>query len=428
MATSSPTQPVLDPDSGKHLQRLTDVFKLNHRISKVNSIYLTLTHIVAALSFLAFMYGPEGFTSTMVIYVIAHVTIAVFSTTAYAHRMVSHRATKSISLPVHLLFGYIGQTLAVQGSVGEWAGRHRVHHAVDGNRKHEMDPYSAIWFKSTWQNFLWSHVLCYFFDNPEVDHAYEARTQAVLAQHSAMELQHRWYLFFLITLNYAMPFVVGLTLGGSPWAGFCLMWMSVLATVVIQNITWTVNSFTHLFGLRAARSSARNNYFWLMPLGEGNHHADHHDAPTDYRNGFGFMGWCLDPTRYVLIALRALRLIGPLQRTPKSIELRVLAERKMLRMKARYERRCTLERWQPYEAKLAQLKAGILERAKKLDALKGEKTRLLTQKSKLTQAQLKVKLDGLKLRLGHARNELEFAYRTFRLELKGAGLALSTIQ
>jgi stearoyl-CoA desaturase (Delta-9 desaturase) len=425
MATSTPTKTLLDPDKGTYLQRLRDVFKLNHRISKVNSIYLTMTHIVAALSFLAFMYGPEGFSSTMVIYLLLHVTLAVLSTTAYAHRMVSHRATKSISLPVHLFFGYIGQTLAVQGSVGDWAGRHRVHHAVDGNRKHETDPYSAIWFKSTWQNFLWSHVLCYFFEHPEVDALYRSRTKAVLSQHSAMELQHRWYLFFLIVLNYAMPFVVGMLLGGSPWAGLCLMWMSVLATVIIQNITWTVNSFTHLFGIRAARSSARNNYFWLMPLGEGNHHADHHDAPTDYRNGFGFLGWCLDPTRYVLIALRGLRLIGPLQRTPKSIELRVLAERKMLRMKARYERRCTLERWQPYEAKLAQLKQSILERAKRLDALKVEKSRLLTQRSKLTQAQLKEKLAGLKLRLGHARNELEFSYQTFRLELKGARRALA---
>ncbi|MGB0645842.1 MAG: hypothetical protein ACPGQS_01645 [Bradymonadia bacterium] len=416
---------ILDPDKGQYLQRIRDVFKLNHRICKVNSIYLTTTHLVALLSFIAFAYAPDGFLMTMLVYLCSHILFAVISTTGYAHRMVSHRATKSISAPVHLFFGYLGQTLAVQGSVGEWAGRHRVHHAVDGNRRHADDPYSAIWFKTPWQNFLWSHVLCYFFKNPERDALYEARTQAVLNQHRVIELQHRWYLFFLIIMIYAVPFLIGLLIGSTLWSGICLVWMSVLATVIIQNITWTVNSFTHLFGLRAARSSARNNYLWLLPMGEGNHHADHHDAPTDYRNGFGFLGWCLDPTRYVLLALRLVGLIGPLQKTPKSVELRVLAERKMRRMKARYERHSILERWQPYEAKLSQLKQSILERAKHLDAIKHERTRLLAHRSRLTRAQLREQLDTLRVKLAHAKNELQFAYQSFRVELKGARRALA---
>ena len=115
------TTPMLNPDQGQYLQRIRDVFKLNHRISKVNSIYLTTTHVVALLSFVAFVYAPDGFLATMLIYLCSHIFLAVISTTGYAHRMISHRATKSISTPVHILFGYLGQTLAVQGSVGEWA-------------------------------------------------------------------------------------------------------------------------------------------------------------------------------------------------------------------------------------------------------------------------------------------------------------------
>ena len=424
MHNTHEAEALLAPDEGRQLKYFRDVLKLKHKPSSVNIIYLSVTHLLAVLSFLAFSYAPEGFWLPMCIYLVAHVSLAVFSTTAYAHRMVAHRATKSISWPVHLFFGYIGQTLAVQGSLLEWAGRHRTHHAVDGNRKHHTDPYSAVWFESQWRNFLWSHVLCYFFEHPETEGDFAVRIKNIRAQHKVMGLQHRYYVGFLIALIYALPFGIGVWVGGSVWAGLCLVWTSVLATVVIQNVTWTVNSFTHLWGLRAARSSARNNYVWMLPMGEGNHHADHHDAPTDYRNGFGWLGWILDPTRYLLLALRALRLIGPLQRTPKSVELKIIAERRMQRMAGRFARRLPMERWQPFEAKLLQLKTALLEQARRVDALKREHARLISARSKMTQAQLQTQLNAVKLKAGHAKNELQYAYRNFMLELKSARYAL----
>ena len=415
---------ILAPDEGQQLTRLRDVLKLKHKPSLTNIIYLSVTHVVALLAFLAFIYAPEGFGLTMTIYLASHILLAVLSTTAYAHRMVSHKATKSISWPVHIFFGYIGQTLAVQGSVVEWAGKHRAHHAVDGSRQHHTDPYSAVWFRSQWRNFLWSHVLCYCFEHPEMEGEFADRIEGVLAQNRVMGLQHKLYVVFLIALNYGLPFVLGFWLGGTPWTAICLMWTAVLATVIIQNITWTVNSVTHLWGLRAARSSARNNYVWLMPMGEGNHHADHHDAPTDYRNGFGFFGWVLDPTRYLLLALRAVRLIGPLQRTPKSVEMKILAERRMQRMEGRFARRFSMDRWRPFEEKLVQLKQRLLEQARRLDALKREHARVLAARSKMTELQLKTKLTALKLKVGHAKNELQYAYKNFSLELKSARYAL----
>ena len=246
----------------------------------------------------------------------------------------------------------------------------------------------------------------------------------VLSQNRVMGMQHRRYVVFLVAFNYGLPFMLGLWIGGTLWTGVCLVWTAVLATVIIQNITWTVNSVTHLWGLRAARSSARNNYLWMLPMGEGNHHADHHDAPTDYRNGFGVLGWALDPTRYLLLALRAVRLIGPLQQTPKSVEMKILAERRMLRMEGRFAKHFCIDRWHPFEQKLVELKQRLLEHARRVDALKREQSRILAARSKMTERQLKTRLAALKLKVGHAKNELQYAYRNFSLELKSARYAL----
>ena len=89
---------------------------------------------------------------------IVHAFVACLSTTVYSHRLVSHGAANQISWPVHILFGYIGQVLAIQGSVLRWASMHILHHGVDKTGQHQLDPYSATWFGSTWRNFLWSHV------------------------------------------------------------------------------------------------------------------------------------------------------------------------------------------------------------------------------------------------------------------------------
>jgi len=77
------------------------------------------------------------------------------------------------------------------------------------------------------------------------------------------------------------------------------------------------------------KSSASNNYVWLGPLGEGNHHGDHHDFPRDYRNGFGISGWLLDPTRYTILALRALGLVKGLNRASKHEEAEIVGQRKL---------------------------------------------------------------------------------------------------
>ncbi len=137
------------------------------------------------------------------------------------------------------------------------------------------------------------------------------------------------YVPLLILANFALPIALGLGLAG--WlGGFCLLVASSAGYVLAHHNTWTVNSVTHLWGFKKGLiSSAKNNYIWLGPLGEGNHHADHHDHPRDFRKGFGCSGWLLDPTRLAILALRATGLVKGLDRASRRQEAQIIARHKV---------------------------------------------------------------------------------------------------
>lgn len=441
----------------KSLNQFKDVRRiLKHQFNFVNIGYLSITHLLACLWFIPALYAPNGILKVMMIYFVCHIALALSSTTAYAHRLISHGATRQVNILVHLLFGYVGQTLAVQGSLASWAGKHRVHHAVDGNERHDEDPYSAVWFKSTWRNFLWSHVLCYCFESPHEAGVYQTRTEGVIRQHGMMKWQHQYYIVFMILFTKFMPFLIGYIIGGSIWSGLCVLWTSLLAIVLSQHITWTVNSVTHMWGISAARSSAKNNYIWLLPLGEGNHHADHHDAPTDYRNGFGVVAWFLDPTRYIILALRLVRLVGPLQQASRVTEVKLIVERRLQKLNVKKNK--LIERlqtksnqaqtvvsplsqasfemmelakeratklWAESERSLLQMKADIIERAQNLERIKTLYKQTSKQASKKGNEHIQATLNELKCQLKLARKDFRIEWTRFKLELKSAQSLLS---
>jgi stearoyl-CoA desaturase (delta-9 desaturase) len=307
----------------------------------------------------------------MLSWTLLHALIAAIATTAYSHRLIAHRAAKDIRLPTHIVFLGL-QLFALQGSVRRWSAQHVIHHAVDKTGQHHLDPYSTTWFDTGWRNFLWSHMLTYFFNHPpsrEFDAAMNAK------MHPAIIWQDKHYLPLLILANFALPIALGIGLAG--WlGGFCLLVASSAGYVLAHHNTWTVNSVTHLWGFKKGLiSSAKNNYIWLGPLGEGNHHADHHDHPKDFRNGFGWSGWVLDPTRYVILSLRALGLVKGLNRASRWQEAHIITRRKVRDTQAKSQSVV----WQRWEEKLALLGDEWLAAAQTWDQFKLEKIQLSQQ-------------------------------------------------
>lgn len=380
--------------------RIRDVFKHGFTIDWVTASFISITHVICLLATpFAYLYAPEGFWQVMLGWTLIHGLIGSLSTTVYSHRLISHGAVKYVSWPVHIVFGFIGQVLAMQGSVRRWAAMHVIHHGVDRSGKHQLDPYSATWFSSAWRNFAWSHMLTYFFHHPNT----EAQERAYAVKNSApLVWQDKLYVPLLVTLNFILPLVLGYLLTGSVIGALCLMVASIGGFILAQHNTWTVNSVTHMWGFtKGAFSSAKNNYVWMGPLGEGNHHADHHDFARDYRNGFGWSGWLLDPTRYVILGLRALGLVKGLHRATKRQEAEIIARRELYN--ARVKTQPT--RWENWETRLEGLKADWLEATHQWEAFKVK--RMTLKNMQLPKFELQQKLD-------HLKAEMEVAHRAMK--------------
>ena len=323
-------QELNDVNDGPIYETFTELFSKGFTLDTVTCVFVLATHIAAiGLGIWVGLVAPHKWASLAVGWAIAHFFIGSLSTTVYSHRLITHRAVKTVSAPVHLFFCLFGQVLSVQGSVRRWSANHVLHHGVDRHGKKELDPYSATWFPDTLRNFLWSHTLTHLFNHPESDEYTRAHNAKF---HPIIVWQDRYYGALIAFWIFAVPLGAGYLLGGITGA-LSLLAGSMVGSVAVQHNTWTVNSVTHLWGwTKGLKSSATNNFIWLGPMGEGNHHADHHDFPRDYRNGFGWSGWLLDPTRYVILGFHALGLVQGLNQATRRDEAEIISARKLAKV------------------------------------------------------------------------------------------------
>ena len=400
-----------------------ELFSYGFKIDWVTASFISITHLVLLLGTpLAYWFAPQGFWKVMLAWTLIHALIGCLSTTVYSHRLVAHGAANKIRWPVHIIFGYVGQILAIQGSVLNWAAMHIMHHGVDRSGKHHLDPYSATWFKSGWRNFLWSHMLTYYFFHPETD----AKEKAMAAKSTPLlEWQDKLYIPLLITWNFLLPILVGFLVTQSVVGALCLMMASIGGFILAQHNTWTVNSVTHMWGTtKGAISSAKNNYLWMGPLGEGNHHADHHDHGKDYRNGFGVSGWLLDPTRYVILVLRILGLVKGLQRASRAQEVKIIARRKIneLRYKLEQSKKASLEKWSALEQLLDQRKSDWIAAVDTWEKYKKQRRSLKQRLQELREAARKESRFDYREALMAKRNELSQRFLELKWDIREAKL------
>jgi len=314
------------PASGAIYNSFSELFDNGFSLDVGTIVFVSSIHVAAVvLGGWLILGAPADWTRLALTWVITQFVLGSLSTTLYTHRLITHNAVKHVSAPVHLFFCAFGQIFSVQGSVQRWSANHALHHGVDRHGKTELDPYSATWFPDSLRNFIWSHTLTHLLRHPRSDE-YE-RSHSV-QRHPIIMWQDKVYGLLTTFWLFFFPMGLGYWFGG--WTGFfALMAGSMIGSVLVQHNTWTVNSVTHMWGwTKGLKSSAVNNYIWLGPLGEGNHHADHHDFPRDYRNGFGKSGWLLDPTRYAILLLRGLGLVRGLNRATPAQEQEIRAARK----------------------------------------------------------------------------------------------------
>ncbi|MGB0379633.1 MAG: hypothetical protein ACPGD3_04675 [Luminiphilus sp.] len=430
--TSSPTSHPKPKIQLPLYRRFVDLFDAGFSIDWGIGSFLVISHLAALLlTPVAYLFAPEGLWQVMLAWTLIHFFLGALATTVYAHRLIAHGAANEIRQPTHVFF-LIAQLFSVQGSVRRWSAQHVIHHAVDKTGQHHLDPYSATWFDTQWRNFMWSHMLTFLFNHPpsaEFDAAFKAKS------HPAILWQDKYYLWLIIAANFVLPMVLGMALAG--WQGaLCLMMASVAGFVLAQHNTWTVNSVTHMWGFNSGLlSSAKNNYIWLGPLGEGNHHADHHDYPRDFRNGFGWSGWLLDPTRYAILFLRAVGLVRGLNHASRLQEAKIITQRNVRDSEAASASAI----WQQWEATLSAVSDEWLAAAKAWDQFKLEQQRLKQQIRELGAERMAAARERvgsaqddlareLNLRMAALREEMQSARQRLRAGREAFFGALSEIR
>jgi stearoyl-CoA desaturase (Delta-9 desaturase) len=215
--------------------------------------------------------------------------VAIFLTTVYLHRTVSHRA---ITMSPPLRFAcrlLVWLTTGIQPR--QWAAVHRKHHAytdVEGDPHSPLlEGFNTVQFGNAW---LYRRVAT----DPET-----------VARYARDLPPDRWdrLVFKHGLLGLAAGYgVLTLILG---WKLALVAFAVHIPTYLLLNAA--VNSVGHSFGKRNYPGLATNNQ-WLAFLvaGEGLH-SNHHAAPTSAR--LSFRRWELDPGWWAISVARRLRLL-----------------------------------------------------------------------------------------------------------------------
>ena len=273
------------------------------------AIMFTVVHGLALLAVLPWLFSWSGLVFMLVgLYAFGGIGINL----CY-HRLLTHRsfATPKWFEKVLTLIAFCN----MEGSSVHWIGAHRMHHKHSDD---QPDPHSPL------VDFLWSHMGWMMAHNPAIDDRDQLRRFAADLWKDDF---HRWFdtrnRFLLVYLAHALAiFGIGCAVGAYLEVGVLqmglswLVWGVFVRTVLVWHVTWSINSFTHLFGYRTYKSGddSRNNWlFGLLAFGEGwhnNHHADQRSATNHHR------WWEVDVTYYMIRLLSCVGLASNII-TPK---------------------------------------------------------------------------------------------------------------
>ncbi|MEK7621991.1 MAG: acyl-CoA desaturase [Patescibacteria group bacterium] len=190
------------------------------------------------------------------------------SVTAGYHRLFAH-PTYDATLPLKIFY-LIWAAATFQGSVFEWASKHRAHHKYVDT---DLDPYNIN------RGFWYAHI-GWMLRKTHSDFSLIPD----LVKDRLIFWQHRLDLPSALVMTFILPALIG---GLWDEALGALFLTGFLRLVIQWHMTFCVNSVAHYFGKRDdPKSTARGS--WLTGFftqGEGDSHGYHHRHPGDYRVG-----------------------------------------------------------------------------------------------------------------------------------------------
>lgn len=234
------------------------------------------------------------------------------------HRLLTHRSFECH--PAVRWFWTAAGACAIEGSPLLWCAIHRRHHQLSDE---EGDPHSPHLhdgsIKGILKGFYHAHTGWLFREYWEPPR-YKRYVPDLLNDKICMHVD-KWYLVYVVASFVAPAAIAGLVT--MSWSGLWLglLWGGFARMLFTQHITWSINSFCHIFGKRDYESgdqSTNNVLFGFVGHGEGWHN-NHHAFPTSARHGLKW--WQFDASWVVIRGLEMCGLVWSVKTpSPRAME------------------------------------------------------------------------------------------------------------
>ncbi|TPV94194.1 MAG: acyl-CoA desaturase [Myxococcales bacterium FL481] len=246
---------------------------------------------------LAFGAVFTGVTVTDVVVGVALYWIRMFGVTGAYHRYFSHRSYKT-SRWFQFVLAWLAMSSSQKGVLW-WAAHHRHHHKYSDKINDVHSPAR--------HGLFYAHVGWLFNNTEETDYS---RVRD-LARYPELVLLNKYWVVPPALLGFAVWWWLG-------WSGLFIGFMA--STAVLWHGTFTINSFTHLWGKRVydTDDDSRNSMlFALITMGEGWHNNHHYYQASTAQ---GWHWWQIDMTYYVLKMLSWVGLVWDLRAVPPHVK------------------------------------------------------------------------------------------------------------
>ncbi|MDY3559890.1 acyl-CoA desaturase [Gemmata sp. JC673] len=235
------------------------------------------------------------------------------------HRLFTHRSFQTFG-PIQAVFGVLG-SMALQGPLLDWVGRHRLHHQHSDKDGDPHSPYPHDRGVLGWMKGFWhSHIGWAFAPMPDNLARYAGDWRKSRLIRTVSNLFPLWAVLGLV-----VPTAIGYAFGGEHGALTGFIWGGLVRILLGHHATWSVNSICHLWGTKpyASGDESRNNpLVGIAALGEGWHN-NHHAFPLSARHGLKW--WQFDMSWIIIWTMSRLGLAWKV-RLPSRGELLARAE------------------------------------------------------------------------------------------------------
>ncbi|XP_065212588.1 acyl-CoA Delta-9 desaturase-like [Planococcus citri] len=237
----------------------------------LNTISIILFHIVSIISF--FICVRQVYYLTIIWGFVVGIA-AGFGVTAGAHRLWTHRAYKA-KLPLQIIL-LVLYSVAGMNSLYDWVRDHRVHHRYSET---DADPHNSK------RGFFFSHVGWLMQKkHPDVIRKGAGVNMSDITDDPLLAFYNKHFQVFKILFCFILPVIPPLYFWNEYWL-YALGSQVFVRYMCILNMTWSVNSFAHIWGQRPYDKRIRpaeNIGVAIVALGEGWHNY-HHVFPWDYK-------------------------------------------------------------------------------------------------------------------------------------------------